>query len=49
MGCEACAEASGPLLQRQRVLVGLAPWVWAPALLGAMSRCRDEPTSGPPR
>ena len=45
MGCEACAEASGPLLQRQRVLAGLAPWVWAPALLGAMSRRAHQRTA----
>lgn len=38
IGCPACAEASGPLLQRQRALAGLAPWVWAPALLEAARR-----------
>lgn len=45
MACSACAEASGPLLQRQRVLAGLAPWVWAPALLHAVRKSASSRTT----
>lgn len=45
MACSACAEASGPLLERQRVLAALAPWVWAPALLHLLGRSARSRTT----